>query len=186
MCSNIYVFNFFFQCDNGDVHFKGVWSKLYPNINADDDADAIDSNEKSNTPHLKPLGHISPDSRAAHGGAILTNKIFGSDTTKIFIFGGFSTTGALNDMFCFDTNDQSKGDTNDKDEEGEGNDEEKSNDDDDDDVDAYCQDYFFIHGGMDTEGKVFNDAYLLLLSEYQISNPMNCQTILNEYTCKNI
>ncbi|CAH8833554.1 unnamed protein product [Trichobilharzia szidati] len=219
----------FAQCDNGDVHFKGVWSKLYPNINAD----AINSNENSNTPHLKSLGYISPGSRAAHGGAILTNKIFGSDTTKIFIFGGFSKTGALNDMFCFDTNlkqwseikcetgilpgprldfaycvvtmtvqkknakiklveltsnslkdDQSTGDTNEEEEEEESNDEEKSSN--HHNVDAYCQDYFFIHGGMDTEGKVFNDAYLLLLSEYQISNPMNFQTILNECNCKNV
>lgn len=45
----------------------------------------------------------SPSPRAAHGGTILTNKIYEQDTSKILIFGGLSLNGALNDMFCFDT-----------------------------------------------------------------------------------
>ncbi|KAK4472310.1 hypothetical protein MN116_003575 [Schistosoma mekongi] len=33
-------------------------------------------------------------------------------------------------------------------------------------TDEYCQVYLFIHGGMDTHGTVFDDAFLILLSEY--------------------
>ncbi|TNN06801.1 Rab9 effector protein with kelch motifs isoform 2 [Schistosoma japonicum] len=46
-------------------------------------------------------------------------------------------------------------------------------------TDEYCQEYLFIHGGMDTHGTVFNDAFLILLSEFQLSNPINIRTIMD-------
>ncbi|CAH8456528.1 unnamed protein product [Schistosoma guineensis] len=171
LLDDIYVLHFTNQSDN-NLHFKGIWNKLYPTdklspltINHD--------NAESEREYLDPkcieLTQIpSPSPRAAHGGTILTNKIYEQDTSKILIFGGLSLNGALNDMFCFDTNNQYHDDIVNTDEH-EGN----------NDKDQYCQEYLFIHGGMDTHGSVFDDSYLILLSEYQLSNPLNAQTIVH-------
>ncbi|KAH9595173.1 hypothetical protein MS3_00009897 [Schistosoma haematobium] len=220
LLDDIYVLNFTNQSDN-NLHFKGIWNKLYPTdklspltINHD--------NAESECEYLDPkcieLTQIpSPSPRAAHGGTILTNKIYEQDTSKILIFGGLSLNGALNDMFCFDTSTRQwteiryetsvlpsprldfayctfslivKKDTKEnspmkiifrspKDNQYYDDVVNTDEHEDNNDKDQYCQEYLFIHGGMDTHGSMFDDSYLILLSEYQLSNPLNAQTIIH-------
>ncbi|CAH8466189.1 unnamed protein product [Schistosoma rodhaini] len=215
LLDDIYVLQFTDQADN-NLHFKGIWSKLYPtdnlspltisHDNAENECEYLDSEgiESTKTP--------SPGPRAAHGGTILTNKIYGQDTSKILIFGGLSLNGALNDMFCFDTSTKQwteikyetsvlpsprldfayctfslivKKDTKEnsmkiifKSPKDNQYHDDIVNTDEYEDEDQYCQEYLFIHGGMDTHGVMFDDSYLILLSEYQLSNPLNVQTII--------
>ncbi|CAH8453909.1 unnamed protein product [Schistosoma turkestanicum] len=216
---DIYVLHFTNQTDDS-LRFKGMWSKLYPTDklspfttghgNGENECECLNSEDIGLTQTT------SPGPRAAHGGIILTNKIYGHDTSKILIFGGLSLNGALNDMFCFDTNTRqwteikyqdsvspsprldfayctfslivkkdSKSNSSmniifkDKQYNHDIDNGDKASDD-INDKDEYYQEYLFIHGGMDTHGTVFDDAYIILLSEYQLSNPMNARTILDQ------
>ncbi|CAH8455858.1 unnamed protein product [Schistosoma mattheei] len=204
LLDDIYVLNFTNQSDN-NLHFKGIWNKLYPTDKSSPLTISHD-NAESECEYLDPkcieLTQIpSPSPRAAHGGTILTNKIYEQDTSKILIFGGLSLNGALNDMFCLiqvldnglklnmrllyyrkDTKENSpmkiifKAP---KDNQYHDDIVNTGEHEDNNDKDQYCQEYLFIHGGMDTHGSVFDDSYLILLSEYQLSNPLNAQTIIH-------
>ncbi|CAL8082449.1 unnamed protein product [Calicophoron daubneyi] len=136
-----------------------------------------------------------PCARAAHGGTLLILDSPGPKVhadALVFLFGGIGRLGALNDMFCFSTGTycwteiklsgllpqarldfaccsyivasskeaESEPDTNSADTSSA------------DGVLApktrFLRHYFFIHGGMDTDGNVFNDAMALLLAEEQV------------------
>ncbi|THD25588.1 hypothetical protein D915_003722 [Fasciola hepatica] len=161
-------FDDFYQMQFSEVdesHLTGIWCKFVNKSSTDTVSDRMALQDENN---LWQTGRV-PCARAAHGGVCLNGSGNSICIAKVYIFGGVSTAGALNDMHCFDT--QTKQWTEitfngpvpkprfdfaccsymrtsvDNSQVYTG---------------QYC---FFLHGGMDTDGHVYNDSWTIVLAE---------------------
>ncbi|KAA0199119.1 hypothetical protein FBUS_06237, partial [Fasciolopsis buskii] len=164
-------FDDFYQMEfseDDEKHLIGVWRKFVDKPSSDKTSACMAPSEED---CLYQTGRI-PCARAGHGGVCLVGPESPTSSTTVFIFGGVTVSGALNDMYCFDTGTRqwteiifegpvpkprldfacclfTKVD-------GDGL---QIN------LEKYC---FFVHGGMDTDGQMFNDSWTVVLTEKNV------------------